>query len=256
MARWTLSTLFLAVGSALVVGQDPADPRESERVELSTEAAREAVGQFRVYIKAAKEPGEIVKLLNELADEGRHTDISLELSKFVRHSSQPVQLESLRLLGTQRDETAQKVLLSICKRGPHFDPVPAEEAALSLGYTGYGNRGYKQLEEVFYKERHSRVRRAIIKSFGQQEDQAAVPLLIELLDQPNPGSVDSASNPPAAYWQQQYKTWRLLNPTAIRSLSQITGRRFVKSEDAIKWVQTEGQKIGLKYRRARSPWSG
>jgi len=250
-----LFSLVLFAAAEAAVQQDQQDPREAELTTLTTEAANKQAGQFKLYLQEAREPAEIIKLLQELANEGRHQVISQELMKFVRHREPEVQLESLRLLGTQRDETAQKVLLSFCKRGARFDPLLAEEAARSLGYTGYGKRGYQQLEELFYKEPHAKLRRAILKSFGQQEEKAAVPLLITLLDQPQPGSVDSASNPPAAYWQQQYQQWRLLNPTAIRSLSEITGRRFVKSEDAEEWVRTEGKKIGLKFRRARSPWS-
>lgn len=256
LARWTVFALALALTSTASAPQDQEDPREAELSELSVEMARDVVGRFKVDIKQAREPAEIIQLLQELAAEGRHQTISKELSNFVRHRQPEVRLESARLLGTQSDETAQKTLLALCKRGKRLDPVLAEEAVRSLGYCGYGKRGFKQLEELFYKESHDRLRRAILKTFGQQEEKLAVPLLISLLDQPQPGSVDSASNPPAAYWQKMHVTWRLLNPTAIRSLSQITGRRFVKSEDAIEWVTTEGKKIGIKYERARSPWSG
>lgn len=234
--------------------QEAQDPRTAELRDLSADESRAIVSQFKVHSKATQDPAELIKLLEELSGEGRHDAVSKELTRFVRHRKVEVRLAALRLLGTQRDETAQKALLAVLKRGRKFSPVEAEEAARSLGHTGYGKRGYQQLEELFYAEPHGKLRRAIVRTFGQQKEKQAVPLLIALLDQPKPGSVNSASNPPASYWQQTYKKWRLLNPAAVRALAEITGRRFVKAEDAIAWVEAEGKKIGIKYKRARSPW--
>jgi len=235
---------------------DSDDLRDGDPQELETEAARDLVGMFKVHIKESKEAEKLVQLLEELASEGAHSDISKELVKYLKHKHQVVEVTAVKMLGTQRDEVARKALMKIAKAGRNYKPHLGEEAVKSLGYVGYGGkRGFTQLAELFYEQKGPKIRRAIIKTFGQQKEKLAVPLLISLLDEPKPGSVSSASNPPASYWQARYKDWRYLSATSVRSLEAIIGRRFFKSKDAIEWVNTEGKKVGIKYERPKSPWS-
>ena len=248
---------LLALAAPAVAQSDDEDPREGEPLELTTEQGRDAVGMFKVHVKEKKEPGEIIQLMEELATEGAHSDISKELVKFVKHRYDAVEVAAVKLLGTQRDEVARKALLKIAKWSRNYKPHLGPEAVKSLGYVGYGGkRGFNQLLDLFYAVKDNKVKRNIIKTFGQQKEKLAVPLLIALLDEPKPGSANAASNPPASFWQARYKDWRYLSATTVRSLEAIIGRRFFKSEDALKWVKTEGKKLGIKYERPRDPWVG
>ncbi len=254
MASVLLAAILLLVTSSVENDAEvPVDIRDRDLETLESGAADELVGAFAAAWKTARTPKEKSDALDALV-QGRSPEISKELKKLLGDRDRATLLKVVALLGTQPDDTARKALLSLTKPGRRFEPLRAAEAIRSLGYVGYDDE-FKTLFDLFYKHGKKEIRKAIIEAVARQKDKRAVPMLISVLDQPNPKDPNDPSNPPATWWQEKFEEWSYFKEDAISAIEAITGQRFYNSDSATDWVETEGKKVGIKSSKTPAPWT-
>ena len=100
-----------------------------------------------------------------------------------------------------------------------------------------------------------KIARACVRYFGRLPTRRLehAEKLCELLDSPQPGSVDSPTNPPASYWEALWETWNWMRRDVTWSLQQITGEVFRPAEGehpsdrekALEYVRSHKERLGL-----------
>ena len=90
------------------------------------------------------------------------------------------------------------------------------------------------------------VQKAIIELAGNQKELAAINLLLQHMDEPQPVFVDDPNNPPADYWERRWNNWEVWRLAVRETLYQITGQRFTKSKEARSWIQKNRRKLQKK----------
>lgn len=201
--------------------------------------------------RASKVDKEAVKV------EGEELGISDRkgLEKLARQREVEVQSAAARLLANFPDETSTLLLKSLkdkklCRGKPRLTAALID----ALGRTRCA-RAEGEVEGHFKQFGDKDVMRASIRFFGQvkSRDKGTVRTLCELLEPPEPGNVDSPTNPPASYWAARWEQWNYFRRDVTWSLRQITGQTFRPAEGkksgdsvkALKYVREHAKELGL-----------
>jgi hypothetical protein len=79
--------------------------------------------------------------------------------------------------------------------------------------------------------------RASLHYLGKAKMKRAVPLLIELVPEPQPKNPNDPKNPPASYWQERIKLWHKSEGWARWALKEITGQEFRSYREWDAWLK-------------------
>lgn len=134
--------------------------------------------------------------------------------------------------------TAIRKLLKNARVGS-YPPVMAE-LVRGLARCGYDASQWSDLGDLFERDYHTErvpVQEAILDLVVQHKEVQAVPMLLRNLDEPTPGSVDDASNPPAEYWEARWKSWSAWRGKVKDALFAVTGQRFSTAAEAKAWLK-------------------
>ncbi len=281
---------LLALPGGIVAAQDEA-PQEAEAEETVT-TAEEAVADRLVesHAKAAKagDGGEVIKVLGEMsafdnrefvkpatdalkwraskADkkwaQAEAEELGLEKKseryEILVERVSAVQAAAARVLANHAgDKKAASALAKAFKDKAVRKERPKALAAIILAL---GEIGQRKVESDVFSEFKSakdpEVARACVRYFGtiRTKDYSIVRRLCNELSAPAPANVDSATNPPAAYWEQRWKIWNGIRRDISWSLKQITGQVFKPSEGehpsderkALAYVKQHKKELGLK----------
>ena len=98
--------------------------------------------------------------------------------------------------------------------------------------------------------------RACVRYFGQikSKDYSVARALCNELSAPEPANVNSASNPPAGYWEERWKVWNAIRGDVAWALKEITGQAFRPAEGehagdtkkALEYIKEHKKELGLK----------
>lgn len=181
-----------------------------------------------------------------------------ELERLVEGRAARVQAAAAWVLAAQRGDERIGATLTRTLRGRGFLDARPEAAAAIIEVLG--KIGDRRPERDFRKELERfgdpRIQRACIRYFGwiETRDRGIVRFLCEQLDAPEPASVDSATNPPASYWEERWKAWNHWRRDLTWALRRITGETFQPAEGglpsdrrkALDWLQTHGAARGIR----------
>jgi hypothetical protein len=79
--------------------------------------------------------------------------------------------------------------------------------------------------------------RASLHYLGKAKAKRAVPLLIELVPEPQPKNPNDPKNPPATYWQERVKLWHKSEGWARWALKEITTKEFRSYREWEAWLK-------------------
>jgi HEAT repeat protein len=217
---------------------------------LSDQEARTAVAAFK---KSARDKearlAQRVEAVQQLGT-GRHELLVKPLAKTVEADrSITVRKKAAELLGHQPPKEARRAIVRLIDDPDDLPPEVLAALIRSLSSAGYESRDWKHIEDLFdrdFDEKHTAVQKAILELVTKHVEKQAWKLLVEHIDEPYPDEVDSGDNPPAEYWEQRWKAWRVWRSDAREALFVITGQRFSSKEEAKAWIRENGTKVGLK----------
>lgn len=181
-----------------------------------------------------------------------------ELDRILEQRVARVQAAAAWVLAAQRGDEKIGATLARTLRAKDFLDTRPEAAAAII--EALGKLGDRRPEREFRKELERfgdpRIQRACIRYFGwiETRDRGIVRFLCEQLDAPEPASVDSATNPPASYWEERWKAWNHWRRDLTWALRRITGETFQPAEGgqpsdrkkALAWLEAHGPGRGIR----------
>ena len=276
-------------GSAVAAQEAPPASQESEEAPATAEKAQ--VERLLGEHQDAAEDGDgqaVVKLLGEMAAFDNREFIGPAKDGLLYKPSKSdrtwAQAEADELGLKQKDELEEILLTRVCavqaaatrvlanhpgdkkvagalakafkdKEVRKHRPVSLAAIILALGEVEQ-RRVEGEVFSEFKSATHTEVARACVRYFGliRSRDMSVVRRLCNELSAPEPASVNSASNPPAAYWELRWKIWNAIRRDVSWSLQQITGQVFKPSEGehpsderkALEYIKEHKKELGLK----------
>jgi len=181
-----------------------------------------------------------------------------EIEGLVHERVSAVQAASAQLLGNypgNKKVTGALVRVFKDKEFRKQRPIACAAVVLSLGKLGH-RKSEREIYSLFKRQTHAEVARACVRYFGliKCKDKSIVRTLCQELSSPEPANVDGASNPPAAYWEQRWKTWNAIRRDVSWALKEITGQVFRPSEGdhpsdsrkALEYVKKHAKELGIR----------
>lgn len=181
-----------------------------------------------------------------------------ELERILQERETQVQAAAARLLGNfPKNKKVPGALVKAFndKKTRKARPKVTAAAIHSLGKLGY-RKVERDIYSEFKKNNQEDVARACVRYFGmiKTTDKSIVRTLCAELSAPEPGNVDSATNPPASYWAARWKSWNAIRRDVSWSLKEITGQVFKPAEGdhpgdtkkALDYVKKHAKRLGLK----------
>lgn len=180
-----------------------------------------------------------------------------EIEALVLEREVGVQAAAARVLAHHPGKKTENALLRTFRDKKTLSERPAVAAAVveSLGRLGV-TKIERDVESELRRYRDGRVTRACVRYFGwiRTRRKAVVKLLCRELSAPEPGHVDSATNPPASYWEARWKAWNQYRRDVTWALQRITGQVFRPAEGdfpgdtrkALEWVDAHAKELGLR----------
>ncbi len=185
------------------------------------------------------------------------TTSSKEVEALLEERVSAVQAAAARLLSNfPGDKEARSALLEAFNDKSVRKDRPRTHAAVieSLGKIG-NHKVEGEVYKLFKSFEHEDVGRACVRYFGtiKTKDYSIVRTLCEKLAAPEPGNVDSPSNPPASYWASQWKNWSAIRRDVSWALQEITGQVWRPAEGehpgdsqvALEYVKKHKKELGL-----------
>ncbi|MCP3920619.1 MAG: hypothetical protein GY711_34265 [bacterium] len=169
-----------------------------------------------------------------------------------------VQAAAARLLANfPGDKKASSALVKAFKDKRLRKDKPKALGAVILSLAQVGNRKVEpDVYKLFKAFEHEDIMRASVRYFGtiKTNDYSIVRALCEQLAAPEPGAVDSPSNPPGSYWASRWEKWSKIRRDVAWSLKELTGQVFRPAEGehpgdsakALSYIKDNKRKLGLK----------
>lgn len=214
-------------------------------VALDDDAAKTALKTFKEGTWSKKPLVDRMLAVEQLAA-GSHPLIARELNNLMlRERDKVIQVVAARSLAMQPEREAQRYLLAALNSAKLTDDEDlCVELLKGLMLTGYRDRDLRMLEG-FFRKGPPRITKVVAQLFGKHKEKGAVKLLIEHLDEPAPANVDDPSNPPASYWEERWRAWKVWVEDVRAALKEITGQTFADGKQAREWLKREGKKQGF-----------
>ncbi len=199
--------------------------------------------------KSALVRREVIQALVQKA----HPSFVGPLEKLARtDKSKLVRAAAVKALGKLDFPRTRKALLKILGgRGLTRDPLVLLAGLDAVERLGYHPAFFQVLSDLFEKTWDMASpgvpQQKIIRLFAKGKEKRAFRLLVDHLDEPRPADVNSASNPPASWWEKRWKAWHYWRGDVKAALREITGVEFTRAEFYKKWARRLGGKRGIKY---------
>jgi hypothetical protein len=185
------------------------------------------------------------------AIEGKaHPSFEAPLVKLLGHASAEIAIRSADALA----ERAGPKTATAMWRGGWLSPANRDRTTVrtsilrALGRMGttLDAKQYDEVESLWKKATSGETLSAIAEYFGSvKTDKRPLRLLSEALDEPIATAVNSASNPPASYWEARWKMWKASQPAVQAALKSITGQTFESSAQAKDWFKKNEKEFGF-----------
>ena len=191
---------------------------------------------------------------------GRHSNVHLvqPLLKIVKtDKAKTIRQAAVKALGEQPSRRARPALMHLIEQA-NIRKEPSFSAALvrAVGKNSYIQKDWREFRKMFEKTidvpNAAAMHLAILEVAGQHREVEAVDYLMRHIDEPIPVNVDSASNPPASYWEARYKNWQKWRPQVIESLFKITGQRFGNAKEAKIWWIANAKSLTREVKKEKS----
>lgn len=187
----------------------------------------------------------------EALTRGAHETLVPVLDKLVRSDpSLAVRKKAAEALGQQPAKKAYPAVTKLLDDAAVTKTTELVEPLVrALGELGYTDKDWPRLETLFragYGQDRVGLQRAIIALADKHKEKAAVPVLLENLDEPIPSDEHGADNPPAEYWEARWKAWAVWRDEIRAALLSITGQKFGSAAEARAWLKMNGKKLGIK----------
>ncbi|MCK5944282.1 MAG: HEAT repeat domain-containing protein [Planctomycetes bacterium] len=225
--------------------QDRKSSQSSSSKKLETwpdKLAKQKVKAFQQALKPKKvSMADRKRALAELQG-GKSQHLIKPLQKFIETDRSVVlRREAIEMLGDQPKARAKKAILKLLGNA-RVTGNPQVQAGLirSLSKAGYTSKDWQEIDDVFaadYDNERIPVHEAILELVKVHEEKQALDLLLDNLDEPIPGNVDAADNPPAAYWKARWHAWAAWKSKVKEALKAITGQDFGSAKEARAWLK-------------------
>lgn len=242
-----------ALSLVLCLGiQDPGaeKPSGAKKAAAETPAVKtlddkEVQAVLKAYKDASKDKkaslGKRVQAVQALG-KSAHAKLIKPLARAVaKGKGVTVRREAAKGLGRQPAKAARKAIVKLLgDKGIQSQPQIAADLVTSLDNAGYTKADWKLLHKLFhqgYTEEHRPKQKAILVLARNHKETQALRMLLENIDEPGPDNVNSASNPPAEYWEKRWKSWAAWRDDVKAALFAITGQRFNTRKEAEAWLR-------------------
>ena len=248
-----LTTVLCLVITVSGSSQDPQDSRYDvdepswtaptfERLAtLEKVEAKARLAQFKKAFKT-KDPIKQIEALNDLVSKGRHPTMVPPLTKALNKSkSTDVREHAAYCLGRLGyAKAASPLLKAFQSKSNKGRGTVRQAAATALGLVADKPKFKKLAHRFRGGDRFDKCGLAMLAGYSKDLD--AVGLLAEWINAPEPVNPNSASNPPAEYWQARWKEWHYIKNQVRWSLWAITGCNFVNQDEARDWQKEQKKK--------------
>ena len=221
---------------------DPGTPVEDSAV------ARQRLARFhKAWKEAKKEPEACIEALKKVG-EWDHPAIFKAVVKHISHKDHTVAVAAIQASARQSKsfkKVASKFMRAL-KKEKRTNLVCG--LLVGLGKIGYAKRDAIDVARKNFKRDTGERHKAATRYFGYIKYKPAFRWLAEKLDAPQPGSVNSRTNPPASYWKARWHEWESNVAFTRWAISQlIEGETFDTKDEAKQWAESEGAKHGVKW---------
>ncbi|MCU0724444.1 MAG: hypothetical protein MUE73_01440 [Planctomycetes bacterium] len=255
-----VSILFIALGLGLSPllaeegdGEEPdgkvedanADPKVSP---VDREKAKELLKGLDDAV-AAKEENAIVAALEPLIT-ASHEDFIKKLGALANHRFLSVRVSAVKALGSQEPMKKVAPILIALLKAKQIESFPPALAMCvsSLRRLGCDSKpAFDEIRSLFVKPAAIDVMREIVRYFRDLKRLDCVSLLVAWVEQPQPASVNSGSNPPESYWKAMWEIWSGIRLEVRDALRTLTGKEFETQKVWREWIDSpEARKLGVK----------
>jgi hypothetical protein len=245
-----LALLFLLLLSMPLLAQESEDPNEIEADPEVEAVDDEKATEMLEELKAAEKSREVPKIMATLEKfiTSRNGKFLKPLRKTASHKVMAVRIQATKAIGSQ--EPVKKVGPALWKiyKSPQNKKIDAVRAAAisSMRRVKFDSKNVmKELEGEFKKASSTEVMRECVRYFGDLKKAEMVRWLVDWVEAPQPASVNSASNPPAAYWERMWKIWEKLKVPVREALIKITSRDYETERQWRVWLDSdEARRMG------------
>lgn len=252
MLRRTLIAAFLAVAAAVsLAGSKPEVPPVPAVLEPSVEELKRVTDDVEKAV-AEKNDELLAKAIEEM-ETLRHESFAAVIRKGLKSSDSSVLAASLRAAASQDMKDVEKDVRKLLKSKPSKKDgtgLTGEIGAAAIDYLvrlDFAGEEATVLDDflvpLLADERRVRASwgvdlvRASLHYLGKRKYKRAVPLLIELVPEPQPKNPNDPKNPPASYWQERVKLWHKSEGWARWALKEITGQEFRSYREWDAWLK-------------------
>lgn len=220
--------------------QAPVEPQKPI-AQWNDAEAKAAVDSYSKSLKSADSMAAKSKALDILAP-GAHKLLVKPLAQMIEsEKSVVIKKRAAELLGQQPAAEANPTILKLLRnaRVVQHPPVLAELVE-ALANCGYKPAQWKEISDLFerdYGAEFVQLHEAILGLIEKHKEKQAIDMLLRNMDEPVPGDVDAADNPPAEYWEARWKAWKAWRGKVKDALFAITGQRFSTRNEAKAWLR-------------------
>lgn len=243
LALLALMPLPLLAQEAAEEVVEEADP---EITEVDDDKAKAMLEELKVAEKS-RDTAIIMKALEPFIT-SRNERFLKPLGKLAANRVMDIRIRATKAIGSQ--EPVKKVGPALWKiykspQNKKLDEVRAV-AISSMRRVKFDNRNVmNELEGEFKKATSTEIMKECIKYFGELKKAEMVKWLVGWVEAPQPASVSSGSNPPAAYWERMWKIWEQIKDPVREALIKITGKDYETEQQWRVWLDSdEARKLG------------
>lgn len=262
MLTTTLRTLSLAavVLSAVFLGRPAAAGIEPVEPDVPTvlDATEEEIEKVMAAVEKAKsEKDDDILVACLISMETHRADEFVPvIADCIDHRDEQVQAHALRAAASHEMADEAKTVLKILKKSKKSRKGRKKEDGDVSGYVaaaaidflarlaieGAEDEVLEHLQRLFLVETRMRASyapdlvKAAVHYLGQMKTKSAVPQLVEMVKEPYPENPNSASNPPASYWEARYKIWQASEGWVRWALKEITDQEFRTHREWAAWL--------------------
>ena len=288
LAGIPVAVLVAGLAALPARGQDvPPDPEEEVEVTTATADDVALLVEVHAQAKGDKDGARLAQVLAQMSGHDNPEFKPLALDA-IRYRASPVDKRAAKDLAEELGTTSRKdVERLVLEREARVQSAaahvlanhPGDRAVLKVLERAFGDKRLRRdkptvvaaLIFAFGRLRHDEVEEEVVRELSRSSTREVtrasvrylgqlptksfdhVRQLCELLEPPQPASVDHPDNPPAGFWAGAWETWSWTRRDVTWSLKQITGQVFRPAEGdhpsdyqaAIAYIEEHRERLGL-----------
>lgn len=252
MLRRTLVAACLAALAAVsLAGSTPEQPPTPAVLQASDQEVKKVTEDLEKAF-GDKDDELVAKAVEEL-ETLRHDSFIPYIRKGLKSSDVDVQAAAIRAAASHELKDVEKDVRGLLRKKPNKKDATGLSGAVGSAVIDYLVRMQVAGEEstvlddfvtpLLADERRIRASwgkdlvRASVHYFGKTKFKRAVPLLIELVPEPQPKNPNDPKNPPATYWAERVKLWHASEGWVRWALKEITGKEYRSYREWDAWLK-------------------